>query len=514
MKKINLPKWLTNKKVWIPVIAVAGVAVISFSTVGIASSVDYNEALAASKTCVPAAAELISSERDDDSYEFKFYDAAGAEKYEIEVSRSTKKVKSLKTQLDNDTGAETVTLTEEEAKAVVTGEYPSAQITSIYTVHDDGGYLYAIDFEAADCYGDMEIHAGTGAVLERDVKFGSPIVIPTTEGTTSGTAAESGYLTLDQAREIALQKVPDGTITDIDLDRKNNVYVYEIEIYQGTTEHELTINAQTGEEISFRQQENSWGDYGQWDTGITVAASDLIGADAAKETALSRAEGENAAVTEFELDIDDGVAYYEGEVRDSQYEYDFKINAKTGEVVEWKKEALRTLSGNTGADGNTSATGNTGNNGNTQQGTVSSNPSQNNQNSQNGQNNQTTQNNNNQTTTSSAPASPSTGNGNGNGNSGTTTTSNASGYIGTDAAKQIVLQKIQGQNARIKEIELDRDDGRVLYEGEAIDDQNEYEFEIDAYTGVIVKWESEPRDDDHDDRWDDDWDDDRWEERT
>ena len=58
-------------------------------------------------------------------------------------------------------------------------------------------------------------------------------------------------------------------------------------------------------------------------------------------------------------------------------------------------------------------------------------------------------------------------------------------------AREIALARAQAGNARIVEMELEEDDGRLLYEGEMRDDANEYEFEIDAYTGTVVKWEAE-----------------------
>ena len=50
----------------------------------------------------------------------------------------------------------------------------------------------------------------------------------------------------------------------------------------------------------------------------------------------------------------------------------------------------------------------------------------------------------------------------------------ASSYIGVAKAKEIVLQKVPG--ATITKIELERDDGRVAYEGEAQKGKVEYEL--------------------------------------
>ena len=65
----------------------------------------------------------------------------------------------------------------------------------------------------------------------------------------------------------------------------------------------------------------------------------------------------------------------------------------------------------------------------------------------------------------------------------------ASGVIGLDAAKKIVLKKLGLNSATFTKAKLDKEDGE--YELELIVNGIEYEFDIDAYTGAIVKQEQE-----------------------
>lgn len=59
-------------------------------------------------------------------------------------------------------------------------------------------------------------------------------------------------------------------------------------------------------------------------------------------------------------------------------------------------------------------------------------------------------------------------------------------------AKKAALSKVPGAtDADIRKFKKDIDDGREEYEGEIIYENTEYEFEIDAQTGGIIKWESE-----------------------
>lgn len=63
----------------------------------------------------------------------------------------------------------------------------------------------------------------------------------------------------------------------------------------------------------------------------------------------------------------------------------------------------------------------------------------------------------------------------------------AAGPLTAEQAKALVLEKVP--NGRIVSFEKDRDNGREVYEGEAVADGREYEFEIDAATGAMIKWE-------------------------
>lgn len=67
-----------------------------------------------------------------------------------------------------------------------------------------------------------------------------------------------------------------------------------------------------------------------------------------------------------------------------------------------------------------------------------------------------------------------------------------SSYIGEERARSIALEKVPGASAaNIRKLELDHDDGRWEYEVEIYYNGVEYEIEIDAVTGEILKLESE-----------------------
>ena len=70
------------------------------------------------------------------------------------------------------------------------------------------------------------------------------------------------------------------------------------------------------------------------------------------------------------------------------------------------------------------------------------------------------------------------------------------GVLSIEEAKQIALTEFEG---KVTEIELDKDDGRLIYEVELKDGTHEAEIELDATTGEIIEVEIEQ----DDDRWDD-----------
>lgn len=88
-------------------------------------------------------------------------------------------------------------------------------------------------------------------------------------------------------------------------------------------------------------------DSGQENTGSQKdtpadGKQDVIGDTKAKGIALARVSGaKESDVTEFKLETDDGKQKYEGEIRYKGKEYDFDIDAVTGEVLEWEEEAIK-----------------------------------------------------------------------------------------------------------------------------------------------------------------------------
>ena len=72
----------------------------------------------------------------------------------------------------------------------------------------------------------------------------------------------------------------------------------------------------------------------------SVANDENIGEEEAKKIALEHAGLKEADVSHLlvELDFDDGVLRYEVDFRQGQYEYDYDIDAKTGNILSYDKD--------------------------------------------------------------------------------------------------------------------------------------------------------------------------------
>lgn len=157
---------------------------------------------------------------------------------------------------------------------------------------------------------------------------------PVPAQTQSAPAADAGPLTEEQAREKALAHAgvqADGTVfTKIKLDHEDGRQVYELEFYTaGGDEYEYELDASTGEVLGYSREE----------APAQSGSGGGITADRAKELALDRVPGaDEEDIWEFKSDTDDGRAVYEGKIVYGGTEYEFEIDADSGEFLEWDEE--------------------------------------------------------------------------------------------------------------------------------------------------------------------------------
>ena len=168
--------------------------------------------------------------------------------------------------------------------------------------------------------------------------------------------------------------------------------------------------------------------------GVSYASQNLVSnvkqvtPEVAKSIMLNKVPGAN--ILEFSYDGDDKTPKYDGTLIKDNYEYEVDVNAKTGQIIKFEKEAI--FVANNGSANNTST-------------------------------------NNQQATTQQSTAAKNS-------------------YIGEAKAKSIMLNKVPG--ATIRSFYFDGD-STPEYDGELIKDGYEYDISVDAVTGAIREFSKE-----------------------
>lgn len=227
----------------------------------------------------------------------------------------------------------------------------------------NGVFYYAVDFTENGVNYEYDIDALTGVVIERakTPAAGGQGEAGTETAAASGTAAPAGEtaaqvpastspagsqgtgsggpITEAEARAIALSQAG---LTEADVrfieskkDRHDGQSVFEVE-----------FDALTGEEYSYdiREADGTIVSY-DYDSDRKPSAnssgSGMLSEDQIRETVLSRVPGASAADVRLWLDEDDDRYQYEGQLVWDGMEYEFKIDAYSGSVLEWEADTVR-----------------------------------------------------------------------------------------------------------------------------------------------------------------------------
>ena len=325
------------------------------------------------------------------------------------------------------TADETGYIGTEKAKEIAIAKAGGGEVTSLEMDIDAGRMVYEGELVKDGVEYDFDIDALEGTVIKWEK-----------DGVAEITTAPDGLISQDKAKEIVLNKIPGATITKLELDEDDGVWIYDGEAKQGQTVYDFEIKAADGTILEWKSESKngtassgttsssssaSSGSASSASTGSSgtttskpstskpSSSTSAITKEQAKSLVLKKIPG--ATIVELSVDYDDGRKVYEGEAYLNTSEYEFEIDASNGNFIKWKEEKQE----NTG---------------------------------------------------------------------------NASSLISAEKAKSIVLAKVPG--ATVTDLELDEDDGGYYYEGEARKGSTEYEFVINAVNGSIVEWEADRED--------------------
>lgn len=243
-------------------------------------------------------------------------------------------------------------------------------------------------------------------------------------------STQMGYIGEDAAKNMAVTAAQvdtaNASFSGISLDEKDGIAYYGVDFTADGMTYHYAIDAMTGAVIESSS--------GAAQTTDTTNASGTTGTTAASQTGTvdeARAKQialEHAGVSESDTtflmakqDYENGTLVYEVEfyVAATGTEYDYEIDAATGEVRSFDYDAENYTAG--------------------QQNTAS----------------------------------------------GTNETKSEA------EIRAIALAKVPGATENDIRMNLDRDDGKLRYEGKIIYEGMEYDFEIDAYSGAIQEWDAE-----------------------
>lgn len=156
----------------------------------------------------------------------------------------------------------------------------------------------------------------------------------------NGAAENAKTIVLDEAKTAALSHAGlsenDVVFVKAKLENDDGTAEYDIEFTANNVKYEYEIDASDGKVLEFSSKTISEVPN---NTGTSSAETSVqITLDEAKDIALKHAGFTSSQVnfTKAELDYDDGDAEYEIEFRVNGHEYEYKINAETGKIIEYE----------------------------------------------------------------------------------------------------------------------------------------------------------------------------------
>lgn len=325
---------ITKRTVLITASAIVIAAIAITAIFVMTSGISKADAENAASGYVPQGAEYIKTEKDGNVYEVTYRDNGLGREYEVDISRETGAIVGISMDSDRDYGGASAKLTAAQAEAAVKDEISGIVSAKVYQEKDDDGIFYDVEFTASDFYGSAEVNAETGAIVKYTIRYGSPVVIPSTGSASGNTQAgdNTGAKGETSAKDDN-QAAASGSKTE------SNTQSGTQSSSQSSSQSSAGSSSSQGSAGSSQSQ--SGFQPAQKPSGGTSqsggsSTSQLISADKAKSIVLTKIGNNSAFIKELELDRDDGIYQYEGEAYYNGYEYDFEINASSGVIIKWE----------------------------------------------------------------------------------------------------------------------------------------------------------------------------------
>lgn len=317
-------------------------------------------------------------------YEVEF--TADGVEYDYEISAADGSIVKFQKELDNAAAPVETPAVTEPVSQTPAGDIGEARAWEIAYGHasvaaedaaalpakrdyENGVPVYELEFSSGGYAYDYEISAADGSVLKfekesvptapNQAPAAAPARVP--DGNSSGTPARTpdasgaGDIGEERAWEIAYGHAgvaaADVTASPAKVDYENGVRVYELEFFSGGYEYDYEINAADGSVIKFERERDDRAAAAQTPAAQPSSADtppSYIGEERAREIAYAHAGVAASAVGHcaVELDHHDGHGTHHGAERCAYeidfkcggYEYDYEVDALTGEILKSQRE--------------------------------------------------------------------------------------------------------------------------------------------------------------------------------
>lgn len=307
---------------------------INFVAVKASEIVTVEEAEIIAESNLPQRSKLVDTTENKNKYELKFYNKYKKEKYQIDIDKYTQQITTYKSQLDYLIGSEEIDLDEQRVEQIVLEQIPNAQNVLVSLEQENNLYKYEVTLNISSYFGQISVNPSTGIISEKTFKLIAEV------------DRDTKLLSFDEIQQIALSNIPYSIIVDINLESNEDVYIYEIKIYDDKSIYNLKINAITGEKISLDIDKNEWSinnsnlewTYTKLKPYSIYTNVDYITLKNAKQLAIAKVPG--AELVQIDVDEVDGQPVYSGVMYKDNFEYQFSLDYYTGQIVKWIKEEI------------------------------------------------------------------------------------------------------------------------------------------------------------------------------
>lgn len=145
-----------------------------------------------------------------------------------------------------------------------------------------------------------------------------------------------------KARQIAMKHAgiqeSEARVVEFRQFRKHSMEIYKIVFLSKNAKFVYMIDASNGDIVEFHRNNRRGGPEFEGDADKNL--SDYIGVERAKTIAFEHAKADASKVYKLNIDMDrdDGRVIYEVDFKHDGWEYEYEIDAKTGEIIHWDKD--------------------------------------------------------------------------------------------------------------------------------------------------------------------------------